>query len=107
TVRQPIPNLALSNTSRAGVVGYAKSLVSALGPGDITVNVLAPGLTRTARLEQLYGDHIAEQGKQIPLGRVGEPEEFAAVAVFLASARASYVTGAVVPIDGGVTKQLL
>ncbi|MGH3657963.1 MAG: SDR family NAD(P)-dependent oxidoreductase, partial [Micromonosporaceae bacterium] len=107
SVRQPIPTLALSNTARAGVVGYAKSLVSALGSGEITVNVLAPGLTRTARLSHLYGEQTADLGKDIPVGRVGEPEEFSAVAVFLASARASYVTGAVVPVDGGVTRSLL
>jgi 3-oxoacyl-[acyl-carrier protein] reductase len=107
SVRQPIPNLALSNTARAGVVGYAKSLVAALGPGDITVNVLAPGLTRTARLTHLHGSDVSALGAEIPLGRVAEPEEFAAVAVFLASTRASYVTGAVVPVDGGATRSLL
>ncbi len=106
-VRQPIPSLALSNTARAGLVGYAKSLVAALGPGDITVNVLAPGLTRTPRVAQLPESDVAARSQEIPLGRIGEPEEFAAVAVFLASTRASYVTGAVVPVDGGATGSLL
>ena len=107
SVRQPIPNLALSNTARPAVVGYAKSLVAALGPGNITVNVLAPGLTRTDRLKQLHGDNVDALGEGVPLGRIGEPEEFASVAVFLASERASYVTGAVIPVDGGSTGFLL
>lgn len=107
SVRQPIPTLALSNTARAGVVGYAKSLVTALGPGEITVNVLAPGLTRTPRVTQLHGADVSGLGAEIPLGRIAEPEEFAAVAVFLASARASYLTGAVIPVDGGATRSLL
>ncbi|MBW3601766.1 MAG: SDR family oxidoreductase [Actinobacteria bacterium] len=104
-VKEPIPDLALSNTARAGVLGYAKSLVHALGDAGITVNVLAPGRTRTARLEQLAGDDtdegLARMAADIPLGRVGEPAEFAAAAVFLASGPASYITGAVLPVDGG------
>ena len=104
-VKQPIPDLALSNTARAGVLGYAKSLVHALGDAGITVNVLAPGRTRTARLEQLAGDDtgegLARMAAGIPLGRVGEPAEFAAAAAFLAGEPASYITGAVLPVDGG------
>ena len=105
SVKQPIPGLALSNTARAGILGYAKSLVADLGAGNITVNVLAPGSTRTARLEQLAGEDV-EAGLEamaanIPLGRVGRPEEFGAAATFLASERASFVTGVVLPVDGG------
>lgn len=111
TVRQPAPHLALSNVARPGVLGYAKSLVQDLGDSGITVNVLAPGLHRTARLEQLAGADveagIAAMAKAVPLGRVGRPEEFAAVAAFLAGERADYVTGAVVPVDGGSTGMLL
>lgn len=105
SVRQPIPGLALSNTARLGILGYAKSLVAALGAGEITVNVLAPGSTRTRRLEQLAGEDVeaglAAMGERIPLGRVGRPEEFAAAAVFLASDAASFITGVTLPVDGG------
>jgi 3-oxoacyl-[acyl-carrier protein] reductase len=111
SVRQPIPNLALSNTARAGILGYAKSLVADLGDAGVTVNVLAPGSHRTPRLEQLAGDDVeaglAAMAEEIPLGRVGEPRELGAVAAFLASERASFVTGAVVPVDGGATGLLL
>jgi 3-oxoacyl-[acyl-carrier protein] reductase len=111
SVRQPIPHLALSNTARAGVLGYAKSLVHALGGSGITVNVLAPGLHRTGRLESLAGDDVeaglAAMAERVPLGRLGDPQEFAAVAAFLASEAASYVTGAVMPVDGGTSGSLL
>ena len=103
-VKQPSPGLALSNTARVGVVGYAKSLVAALGAGDITVNVLAPGSHDTPRLRQMHGGEPSAEG--IPLGRVGRPEELAAVATFLASEQASYVTGSTIAVDGGSVRSL-
>lgn len=105
SVKQPMPGLALSNTARVGVVAYAKSLVAALGAGDITVNVLAPGSHDTPRLRQLHGGEPSAEG--IPLGRVGQPDEFGAVAAFLASERASYITGTTIAVDGGSVRSLL
>lgn len=104
-VKQPSPYLALSNTARVGVVGYAKSLVADLGAGDITVNVLAPGAHDTPRLRELQGGEPSAEG--IPLGRVGRPEELAAAAAFLASERAGYITGVVLQVDGGSVRSLL
>ena len=104
SVRSPIDNLALSNALRPGVVGWMKTLAREVGANGITVNTIAPGLIDTERLRAVPG---VRDASQIPLGRVGEPSEIAAVACFLASDPASYVTGAVVPVDGGVTRNLL
>ena len=99
TVRQPIPEYALSNIVRPGIVGYAKTLVRELGAGNITVNVLAPGYTATAALPGTARQVAAEAG--IPLGRVARPEEVAAAATFLLSERAGFITGTVQVVDGG------
>jgi 3-oxoacyl-[acyl-carrier protein] reductase len=99
TVRQPIPAFALSNVARPGLVGYAKTLVRELGPGNITVNVLAPGFTATAELPGPEAEVAAAAG--IPLGRVAQPAEVAALATFLLSERAGFITGTVQVIDGG------
>jgi 3-oxoacyl-[acyl-carrier protein] reductase len=109
SAKEPVPGLALSNTARAGLLGFAKSLATDVAAEGITVNVLAPGYTRTARLEDAVGDadairRLAEGA--IPMRRVGEPEEFAAAAIFLASARASFISGTVLQIDGGSTSSL-
>jgi 3-oxoacyl-[acyl-carrier protein] reductase len=109
SVREPLANLALSNAVRPGVVGWLKTLARELGPDGITVNTIAPGRIDTDRLRAVYGDEGPPAGdlEQIPLGRVGTPAEIAAVVAFLASERAGYVTGAVVPVDGGITRGLL
>jgi 3-oxoacyl-[acyl-carrier protein] reductase len=104
SVRSPIDNLALSNALRPGVVGWMKTLAREVGVQGITVNTIAPGRIDTERLRSLGGTGDTDQ---IPLGRLGEAAEIAAVACFLASDRASYVTGAVVPVDGGITRNLL
>jgi len=106
TVRQPSPRYGLSSVARLGLLGFAKALVHELGAGEITVNVLAPGYTRTPNLErQLGAAGLAALPRDagIPLGRVARPEEFGAAAAFLASARASFITGTVQLVDGGKT----
>jgi 3-oxoacyl-[acyl-carrier protein] reductase len=102
-VRQPVDEMVLSNAVRAGVIGWAKTLARELAPKGITVNSVAPGLIDTPRIAQL--GHQDTSG--VPLGRLGRPEEVGDVICFLASARASYITGAVIPVDGGATRSLL
>ena len=116
--KQPVPNLYLSNTARAGVQGFAKTLSEELGPAGITVNTILPGFTRTDRLKDFVKEIQAHSDKteaEIEAGwaagnalkRIGEPEEFAAAAAFLVSARAGFVTGLAFVIDGGHVKHLL
>ncbi len=111
TVRQPVPNLALSNVSRVGVVGYVKSLVEDLAGEPITANVLAPGWHLTDRLGHVLGDDVEAElaaiAQTIPLRRIGDPADFGAIAAFLASEQAGFITGAVIPIDGGQVRNLL
>lgn len=108
SVREPLPNLALSNAVRPGVVGWLKTLARELGPDGVTVNVIAPGRIDTERLRQVYPDgHTPEDVEAVALRRMGTPAEIAAVACFLASDAAAYVTGAVVPVDGGLARSLL
>lgn len=108
SVREPIENLALSNTVRPGVVGWAKTLARELGPKGITVNSIAPGRIDTARIREVYPDGPTESDlATIPLRRLGTPREVGDVACFLASDRGAYVTGTVIPVDGGLTRGLL
>ena len=112
--KQPIDGLMLSNSLRAGVIGFARTLASEAAPFGVTVNNLLPGYTRTERVEQLArgtgagtGAAFAKWESEIPMGRLGEPRELAALAAFLASERASYITGSSIAVDGGWIRSLL
>lgn len=118
SVKQPIDNLLLSNSLRAGVTGLMRTLANEFGPDGITVNCVCPGYTLTERLDELAEiqaknaglnrDKIFERlSTQVPVGRIGKPEEFAAMVAFLASERASYINGCSIPVDGGYVKSLL
>ncbi|HEX6938771.1 MAG TPA: SDR family oxidoreductase [Longimicrobiales bacterium] len=116
-VKQPVDGLILSNSLRAAVTGFARTLANEVAPFGITVNNVLPGYTRTERLVELANATAAREGiapadayarweRQIPMGRLGEPREFAAMVAFLASERASYITGVSVPVDGGWVRSL-
>ncbi|KIN76130.1 SDR family oxidoreductase [Sulfitobacter mediterraneus] len=116
-VEQPIPNLALSNGIRSAVVGWSKTLANEVAGDGITVNVVMPGRIHTQRVDELdaaaakrtetdVADVAAKSRATIPAGRYGKPEEFADVVTFLASARAGYVTGSKIRIDGGSIKSI-
>jgi 3-oxoacyl-[acyl-carrier protein] reductase len=118
SVKQPVEGLLLSNSLRAGVTGLVRTLANEYGAHGITVNNICPGYTRTDRLDDLAGMMANRTGatpeevfagwkKLIPAGRLGRPEEFAAVVTFLASEKASYVNGVSLTIDGGTTRSLL
>ena len=108
SVREPVDNLVLSNAVRPGVIGWAKSLARELGPDGVTVNSIAPGRIDTDRIAEVYPEGPTEADlASIPLRRLGSPAEVADVVCFLASERAAYVTGTVIPVDGGLTRGLL
>jgi 3-oxoacyl-[acyl-carrier protein] reductase len=101
-VLQPVDCLILSNAARSAVRGLVKSLSNEYAPHNVLVNNVCPGYTATERLQKLN----VHPETQIPMGRVATPEEFANLVVFLASERASYITGVSIPVDGGWTKAL-
>jgi 3-oxoacyl-[acyl-carrier protein] reductase len=105
--KEPTEHLALSNALRPGLTGWMKTLARDLGPKGITVNCVAPGRIATARLDELYPAGPTEHElAEIPLRRWGDPREFGDVVCFLASARARYVTGQTVVVDGGLQRFL-
>ena len=117
TVKQPVEGLMLSNSIRAAVTGFARTLADEVAVDGVTVNNILPGYTRTARVEQLAQATATREGtsidaatekwtSQIPMRRLGDPAEFAALAAFLASERASYITGVSIQVDGGWIKSL-
>jgi len=118
TVKEPVAGLLLSNALRGAVTGFSKTLATELAPDGILVNCVAPGYTRTDRVVELNEATARREGvdaaqveqrliARIPMGRLGEPAEFADVVTFLASARASYVTGATLQVDGGFLRSIL
>ncbi len=118
SVKQPIPNLVLSNSVRAATVGLTKSLALELGRDGIRFNSILPGWTETERVAELMKarakangttveQEIAKQSQDSPLGRMGDPQEFANAAVFLLSPAASYITGVMLTVDGGMYKGTL
>jgi 3-oxoacyl-[acyl-carrier protein] reductase len=115
--KQPLPGLILSSTARAGVLGFAKALADEVAAEGITVNVVCPGFIATERIEELVETRSRRERRgsqevmrdmvaEIPLGRMGRTEELAAAVAFLASERASYITGAVLQVDGGFTRSI-
>lgn len=107
SVRTPIANLILSNTARAGATGFLKTLASEVARDGVTVNSLQPGLHRTARLQALYAGAADDLAAGIPVGRLGDPEDFGRIAAFLCSQHAGFITGAAIPVDGGAQPGLL
>ena len=106
SVRQPMPNLILSNTARAGATGFLKTLAREVARDGVTVNSVQPGSHATDRLLGLYGDG-AKAAEGVPTGELGRPEDFGAVVTFLCSDSARFITGAAIPVDGGAYGGLL
>ena len=116
-VKEPLDGLILSNSIRSAVTGFARTLANEVAADGVTVNNVLPGYHRTRRVEQLAErtapagggpeDVMARWEREIPMGRLGDPREFAAVVAFLASERASYVTGTSLQVDGGWVRGLL
>lgn len=117
SVKQPIPDIMLSNSLRLAVAGWAKTLASEVARDNVLINTVGPGWTRTERVAQMMAtragaagatttaaDVEAELVRNVPIGRLGEPAEIADVIVFLASERASFVAGTLLPVDGGVVQ---
>jgi len=116
--KQPVDNLMLSNSIRAAVTGFLRTLANEVAPAGVTVNTILPGYTRTERVEQLADANARKEGidqkeilsrfeREIPMRRLGEPREFGALAAFLCSERASYITAQSIAVDGGWIKGLL
>lgn len=116
--KQPLTDLILSTTARAGVLGFAKSLADDVASDGITVNAVCPGYMHTERLDELVERRATQEGRDaadvardlvadIPVGRMGEPAELAAAVAFLASERASYITGVALQVDGGFIRSIV
>jgi 3-oxoacyl-[acyl-carrier protein] reductase len=106
SVRQPIPGLILSNTARAGVTGFLKTLALEVAADGVTVNSVQPGSHATDRLRSIHGGDLSGAAAAVPMGELGDPDDFGAVVAFLCSEHARFITGAALPVDGGAYKAL-
>ena len=102
SVRQPLDNLILSNTARAGVTGYLKTMANQVADDGVTVNSLQPGYHATDRMRQLHSDIAGNLEATAAVGPVGDPADFGRIAAFLCSEHARFITGAALPVDGGI-----
>jgi 3-oxoacyl-[acyl-carrier protein] reductase len=107
SVRQPIPTLILSNTARAGVTGFLKTLALEVAASGVTVNSVQPGSHDTDRIRSVYGGDLSRVAADVPAGMVGDADDFGAVVAFLCSEQARFVTGTSLPVDGGAHRGLL
>lgn len=107
TVRQPIPDLTLSTTARAGATGFLKTLAREVAAEGVTVNSVLPGLHATERVKAVYGDGLGQAVSGIPAGALGDPADLGATVAFLCSEQARYLTGVALPVDGGLDSHLL
>ena len=106
SVRQPVANLILSNTARAGVTGFLKTLATEIARHGVTVNSVQPGLHATDRLLQLHDGDVDGAARTVPTRTIGRPEDFGAVVAFLCSDHARFINGTAVPVDGGAFQAL-
>jgi len=107
SVRQPLPNIMLSNTARSGATGFLKTLALEVAADGVTVNSIQPGFHDTDRVRNLYGDvDLEELARSVPSGKIGEARDFGQVAAFLCSEQAGYITGAAIPVAGGTYRGL-
>lgn len=108
SIREPIPHLALSNSNRMATLGFLNTLAREVAADGITVNTIATGRFATDRIAKMFGGSIEEAEKvasaDVPAGRLGTPEEYGDLVAFVCSRRAAYLTGAVIPLDGGLTR---
>ena len=104
SVRQPIPNLVLSNAFRSAVTAMSKTLSTEVAPFGVAVNNIAPGTILTDRVREIYGENLSEVARNVPAGRIGWAEEIGSTCAFLCSVQAGYITGVSLGVDGGALR---
>jgi len=105
-VRQPIGQLILSNTSRAGATAFLKTMALDVAGDGVTVNSVQPGYHATSRLREVYGGSLDDLAEQVPVNAIGDPEDFGRICAFLCSESAKFITGSAIPVDGGAYQGL-